>query len=168
MDMEPRVFEVLLYLVKNRDRAVDKGELQDAIWPGVFVTETALTRAVMKARKAVDDDASRQKMIKTLHGHGYRFIARLDETPAPSTEVSTATGKPAEEPLARGSRAKNKLDLRLVTLTSIAAVAVLVLAWIFLRPEATDQGDQTLIAVLPLKDNTGNPELSWTRFGLMS
>ena len=55
VEIEPRAFDLLVYLVKNRDRAVDKGELQDAVWPRMIVTETALTRAVMKARKAVGE-----------------------------------------------------------------------------------------------------------------
>ena len=84
VEIEPRVFDLLVYLVLNRDRAVDKGELQDAVWPGVIVTETALTRAVMKARKAVKDDASTQSVIKTLHGHGYRFVAELKQAPPES------------------------------------------------------------------------------------
>ena len=51
----PKVFDLLLYLIRNRGRAVDKDELQDAIWPRSIVTETALTRAIMKARRAVGD-----------------------------------------------------------------------------------------------------------------
>ena len=77
VEVQPRVFDLLVYLVRHSERAVDKDELQDAVWPGLVVTETALTRAVMKARKAVGDDASRQRVIKTIHGHGYRFVAEL-------------------------------------------------------------------------------------------
>ncbi len=69
--MQPRVFDLLVYLATHAERAIDKDELQDAVWPGMFITETALTRAVMKARKAVDDDASQQAVIKTVHGHGW-------------------------------------------------------------------------------------------------
>ena len=53
---QPKAFELLLYLVRNRSRAVDKDELQDALWPRSIVTETALTRCVMKARRAVGDE----------------------------------------------------------------------------------------------------------------
>ncbi|MEO0971997.1 MAG: winged helix-turn-helix domain-containing protein, partial [Pseudomonadota bacterium] len=56
--VEPRVFDLLTCLIEHRDRAVTKNELQDVVWPGVVVSETALTRAVMKARRAVDDHAS--------------------------------------------------------------------------------------------------------------
>jgi DNA-binding winged helix-turn-helix (wHTH) protein len=76
--IEQRAFDMLLYLIKHRDRAVSKDELQEAIWPRMVLTESALTRCVMKARRAVGDDPHRQTVIKTIHGHGYRFIAPLE------------------------------------------------------------------------------------------
>ena len=82
---QPKAFELLLYLVRNRHRAVDKDELQDQLWPRSIVTETALTRCVMKARRAVNDDADRQSVIKTVHGHGYRFIAEIKQPATPET-----------------------------------------------------------------------------------
>ncbi len=88
--IQSRVFDLLVYLAKNHDRLVDKDELQDAVWPGRVVTEASLTRAVMKARKAVGDDANQQAVIKTLHGHGYRFVAELEAAEAqPAAESST-------------------------------------------------------------------------------
>ena len=75
--VQPKALELLLYLIRNRHRAVDKDELQDALWPRSIVTETALTRCVMKARRAVGDDADKQAIIKTIHGHGYRFTAEV-------------------------------------------------------------------------------------------
>ena len=77
-----RVFDLLLYLLENRDRTVSKDELQDAVWPGTIVTEAALSRAVMKARKALGDDASNPQVIETVHGQGYRFIADVVERAA--------------------------------------------------------------------------------------
>lgn len=75
--VEQRAFNLLLYLIEHRDRAISKDELQEAIWPRMILTESALTRCVMKARRAVGDDPDRQNVIKTLHGHGYRFVAAL-------------------------------------------------------------------------------------------
>jgi pimeloyl-ACP methyl ester carboxylesterase/DNA-binding winged helix-turn-helix (wHTH) protein len=73
--MQPKVFDLLLYLVEHRERVVGKDELQDAIWTGTIVTETALTRAIMKARRAAGDDSERQAIIQTVQRHGYRLIA---------------------------------------------------------------------------------------------
>ena len=75
--IEPKAFDLLAYLVEHRDRVVEKEELQDALWPDVVVTEASLTRTIMKARKAVDDDAHTQSVIKTLPRHGYRFVAAI-------------------------------------------------------------------------------------------
>lgn len=81
--MEPQVFDVLAYLVSHRDRVVPKEELMDAIWGGRFVTETAVTSRIKQARKAVGDDGQAQRVIRTLHGRGYRFIAPVQAREAP-------------------------------------------------------------------------------------
>ena len=47
--MQPRVVELLFHLAERHDRAVDTDELQDAVWPGMFITETALTRLAIRA-----------------------------------------------------------------------------------------------------------------------
>jgi DNA-binding winged helix-turn-helix (wHTH) protein/tetratricopeptide (TPR) repeat protein len=160
--MQPKAFELLLYLVRNRHRAVDKDELQDALWPRSIVTETALTRCVMKARRAVDDDADRQAIIKTVHGHGYRFIAEIRDEPA-------ATGPGAQEPTAaQTAPAAAATASRRGRPFGIAAVLVVAVAalWWYLAPQAVS-GDVRL-AVLPVENATGEPELEWTRTGLMA
>ncbi|MDJ0712246.1 MAG: tetratricopeptide repeat protein [Woeseiaceae bacterium] len=153
---QPKAFELLLFLVRNRRRAVDKDELQDALWPRSIVTETALTRCVMKARRAVGDDAEQQAVIKTVHGHGYRFIAELEQD-APA-EGSTAGGQPGQS-----IRRRSKAPL-------VAAAAALVVAafagWWFFTPHAIS-GEHRL-AVLPVENATGDEELDWVRTGMMS
>jgi adenylate cyclase len=78
VSIEPKAFDLLLYLVRNRDRAVGKDELQDKVW-GTIVTDAALARAVMKLRKAIGDRAGSTSIIKTVPRFGYRFVAELDE-----------------------------------------------------------------------------------------
>jgi TolB-like protein/Flp pilus assembly protein TadD len=80
--VEPKVFDLLLYLMTHRDRVVGKTELLDALWPGVIVTDTSLSRCVMKARQAVGDDGEAQRVIRTVHGHGYQFVAEPVEQDA--------------------------------------------------------------------------------------
>ena len=76
-ETEPKVFDLIEYLMKNRDRVVTKEELTEAIWPNVIVTEAALSRAVMKARKALDDHAQNAQVIRTVPRKGFRFIANV-------------------------------------------------------------------------------------------
>jgi pimeloyl-ACP methyl ester carboxylesterase/DNA-binding winged helix-turn-helix (wHTH) protein len=77
--VEPQVFDVLLYLVRHRERVVSKTELLDGVWGDRFVSETALTSRVKAARRAVGDDGSAQRVIRTIHGRGYQFVASIDE-----------------------------------------------------------------------------------------
>jgi len=75
--MEPQTFDVLTYLVSHRDRVVSKEELMDAVWGGRFVTEAAVTSRIKQARRAMGDDGRGQRLIRTVHGRGYRFIAEV-------------------------------------------------------------------------------------------
>ena len=91
--VEPQVFDVLAHLVRHRDRLVPKAELLDQVWGSRFVSESALTSRIKSARRAVGDTGRDQRVIKTVHGRGYRFVADLtdvrdDAGPEP-------TGRPA-------------------------------------------------------------------------
>jgi DNA-binding winged helix-turn-helix (wHTH) protein/tetratricopeptide (TPR) repeat protein len=86
--LEPQVFDLLAHLVARAGDLVTKEELLDEIWGDRFVSESALTSRLKLARRAVGDDGRSQRMIKTAHGRGYRFIADVstaaDEAPSPS------------------------------------------------------------------------------------
>src|SRR5262249_55308445 len=73
VQLRPKAFEVLRYLVENADRLVTKEELIQAIWPTVTVTDEALAHCVSEARQAIGD--ADQAMIKTVPRRGYRFAA---------------------------------------------------------------------------------------------
>ncbi|MGD8809856.1 MAG: winged helix-turn-helix domain-containing protein, partial [Gammaproteobacteria bacterium] len=78
-DAQPKAFDLLLYLLLNRDRVVDKDELLDKLWPGVVVSESALTQALRKARAIIGDDGNRQESIRTIQRRGFRFVADVEE-----------------------------------------------------------------------------------------
>ena len=78
IETQPKVFDLLLYLIEHRDRIVDKAELMDALWPDGVVTEASLTQALKKARKIVGDDANRQSVIRTAQRRGFRFVADIE------------------------------------------------------------------------------------------
>ncbi|HEU4430771.1 MAG TPA: AAA family ATPase, partial [Myxococcota bacterium] len=75
--LEPKVFDVLAHLIAHRDRVVTKLELLDALWPGETVSDSVLPRAIAAARRAVGDDRGSARVLATVHGRGYRFVAAL-------------------------------------------------------------------------------------------
>src|SRR2546430_2842293 len=82
--LEPKVLQVLLYLLEHRDRMVSKAELLEQCWPETFVSESALTRCLARLRKAVQTTPT-APVIETLHRQGYRFVAEVSVlTPMPS------------------------------------------------------------------------------------
>ena len=76
--LPPKTFETLHYLVARPGHLVPKAELLDAIWPGVAVTENALTRCIKEVRAALGDDVHAPRCIETVPRVGYRFIAAVD------------------------------------------------------------------------------------------
>jgi len=79
IELEPKVFDLLGYLVTNRDRLITRDELFDKIWPGQVVSDTSLSNQIKAARKAIGDNGKTQSSIKTVHGRGYQFIVPTDE-----------------------------------------------------------------------------------------
>ena len=75
--MEPQVFDLLLYLLQNRDRVVSRDDLITAIWNGRIVSESALSTRITAARKAIGDTGEDQILIKTYPRKGIRFVGDL-------------------------------------------------------------------------------------------
>ena len=82
--LEPKAFEVLLFLIQNRGRLVRKTELLDAVWADAFVTENALTREIALLRKTLGDEARNARYIETVPRRGYRFIAEVNAAESPT------------------------------------------------------------------------------------
>ena len=83
---EPQVLSLLFHLVENRDRLVSKDELVDAIWGGRAISDSAISSRIKSARQLLDDDGEAQRLIRTVHGKGFRFVGEAqieDETSAP-------------------------------------------------------------------------------------
>ncbi|MGH8070813.1 MAG: tetratricopeptide repeat protein [Candidatus Entotheonellia bacterium] len=89
--LRPKVFDVLTYLIAHRDRVITRQELLEHLWPQQFVGEATLNSCIMEARQAVGDTGQAQRLIQTLHGRGYRFVAAVEEaSDSPPTEVTHA------------------------------------------------------------------------------
>jgi DNA-binding winged helix-turn-helix (wHTH) protein len=81
--VEPQVFELLAYLARNPGRLIGKDELIAEVWGGRIVSDAALSSRIKSARRAIGDDGEQQRLIRTVHGRGFRFVAeiRADKPP---------------------------------------------------------------------------------------
>jgi len=88
--LEPQVFDLLVYLVRNRGRVVSKDDLIHGVWGGRIVSDSALTTRLNAARKAVDDSGAAQRVIRTVHRKGVRFIGEVSEDGEQAARVEPA------------------------------------------------------------------------------
>jgi DNA-binding winged helix-turn-helix (wHTH) protein/predicted ATPase len=87
--LRPKAFQVLVYLLAHRERVVSKAELLEHVWPKEYVGDAALSSCLKTIRRVLDDDGRGQRMIRTVRGQGYRFIASVvvDRPPVRSAMV---------------------------------------------------------------------------------
>src|SRR5262249_58647557 len=86
--LAPQVFDLLAYLIRNRERVVSKDDLVGAIWNGRIVSDAALTTRLNLARSVIGDSGEEQRLIKTLPRKGFRFVGTIFE--ANTSYVGTA------------------------------------------------------------------------------
>jgi TolB-like protein len=95
--MEPQVFDLLVHLIKNRDRVVSKDDLIAAVWGGRIVSDSTLTSRINAARKAVGDSGEVQKLIRTIPRKGFRFVGDVragDTAAAPAGGLNQGADPP--------------------------------------------------------------------------
>ena len=79
ISVEPKVFDLIVYLIEHRENLISRDELFTEIWDGREVSDTTLSNHIKSARKVLGDNGERQDIIKTIRGRGYQFIAQIDE-----------------------------------------------------------------------------------------
>jgi TolB-like protein/DNA-binding winged helix-turn-helix (wHTH) protein len=142
--VEPQVFDLLVFLLRNRDRIVSKDEILDAVWDGRIVSEAALSSRIKAARKALGDNGTDQALIQTVHKRGFRFVADVSE------RLDAAAVKPELAPTLPHSSGR--------TGSSDELQANL----------AADQARSGMpsVAVLPFANVAGDPDHEYFAYGL--
>lgn len=110
--LRPKVFQVLVYLLEQRDRVVSKDELCEQVWPEQFIGNAPLENIIKLVRQAVGDSGRAQQIIQTLYGHGYRFVAHVerrdsglsDDQPPPFSDTAIQPGTRDQEQSGAASR----------------------------------------------------------------
>jgi len=96
VSVAPQVFDLLDYLIRNRERVVSKDDLVNAVWDGRIVSDAALTTRLNAARSAIGDSGEQQRLIKTLPRKGFRFVGAVREAQQPA--AAAAVDHPEESP----------------------------------------------------------------------
>lgn len=156
----PKAFDILLYLVRNADRVVDKDEIMSELWPDTVVEENNVTQNIYALRRALGERHRDNRFIATVPGRGYKFVAKVDEQPGladknslnglatelPETLPSGYNTEPADVNLRHG-RGLRSTTVVLSVLVALGVIGI----WLWKgRPDAGEDHVET-IAVLPFK-----------------
>ena len=96
--VEPQVFDLLMYLVENRDRVVSKDDLIASVWRGRNVSDSTLSSRMNAARRAIGDNGEEQRLIRTIPRRGVRFVGEMSTEPVhsePANVLAPATRSPS-------------------------------------------------------------------------
>jgi len=161
LKLEKIPMELLILLVSRRDELVSREEIIAKLWgPGVFIeTEHSINTAIRKIRQTLGDDPERSRFVQTVVGKGYRFVGSINVVDlAPAADPSSAPVSVVEEK-ARRNRPNTmprgiKASLAALILLAAVAIAVKYFDWGRWLPRPPVHS----IAVLPLKNLSGNPD----------
>lgn len=120
--VEPRVFDLLVYLARHRDRIVTRQELFDALWTGKVVTDSTLSSCVKAARRALGDNGQEQNCIATIHRRGYRFVTEVQEQAQAPTKVLALAQAVTSEPGDAADPGPRRASIAVMPFADLAAV----------------------------------------------
>ena len=170
--------QVLMRLVATPGKLVTREELQQQLWPGNTFGdfEKGLNPAVTRLRENLNDSATAPRYIETIPGRGYRFIGEVGQAtataaaPAPKAGAALNSTSSAASPTSVPVRERRFASTRMrVWLGTAAALALFALAWMVYRSSSAKNTPQPAIkslAVLPLKNLSGDPAQEYLADGM--
>jgi len=145
-----RSFDLLLYLIEQRDRVIPKEALFEHLWKGTAVTDNSLVQCVNDVRKALGDDARNPRFVRTVAKAGYQFMGPVEEMEAPEKAAL----------LAAAPRSNARIWMMIAAAVAGLAGAAL------LGSRIPNLSSRRSVAVLPFENQSGAAELDWLREGL--
>ncbi|MDJ0940707.1 MAG: winged helix-turn-helix domain-containing protein [Woeseiaceae bacterium] len=137
VSVEPKVFDLLVFLIRNRDRLVTRDQLFEELWPNQVVSDNVLSNDIKLARAILGDDGNQQKFIRTIRGRGYQFVGEVREIDETLPTGAAADIVPSPKPAAEAPVTGNVLFER----RSQVFVAVFLVAVVFAVVWLTVPGD---------------------------
>ena len=138
--IEPKDFDLIVYLIKNRHRTVTREEIFNAVWQGKIVCDSTLSNHIKSIRKILGDNGEEQSLISTIGGRGYQFIATTKEIPDKDNFIFQSTSS-------------IKTTQKVLTFIFLLLAAIL----IFSNLDAPEINKNS-IAVLPFLNLSGDPD----------
>jgi DNA-binding winged helix-turn-helix (wHTH) protein/TolB-like protein/Flp pilus assembly protein TadD len=149
-----KVFDALLYLVERAGEPVSRSALIEALWPTTIVEENSLNQTIWALRRALGDDGNGQRLIVTLPGRGYQFVADVRTVfDDPPREQTAAEPLPAADPTGRWRRL-----LPTALASGAAAVALGAVIWHFAHSDQHRAAPAKSVAVLPCEDSSADEQ----------
>jgi TolB-like protein/DNA-binding winged helix-turn-helix (wHTH) protein/Flp pilus assembly protein TadD len=186
--LSPKAIQTLILLVENRGKLLERETLMDALWPHVIVEDANLTVAVSQLRKALNQNGDNAEFIETIPRVGYRFVADVCEVikePAPliseerkrlqptadNAEANGTTTAPLElqakiSLLPEQPRPRCMQRRSIVALVLCLIIAVAAIAYRLVRSSSSAPANISSVAVLPLKNLTGDPTAEYFSDGI--
>lgn len=153
--VEPKVFDLIVYLLKHRQRLVSREELFDNIWSGREVSDTTLSNHIKSARKILGDNGNLQQVIKTVRSRGYQFIASVEEVPELLRPLNEFTTDIASEPNNISAYNHQKIFNSKIFKTTIFLLIVTAVIWA-LNPFKKAQLSLPHLLVVPFSVSSHN------------
>lgn len=181
--LRPQPFQVLIYLLEQRERVVTKKELMDRVWGDTAVGDNALEQCLAEIRRVIGDDSRQPRFIKTVPRVGYRFIGEVEEVNLPKEVAAANTPKHSQADLSAASKQRQQpsqswvsrrlllVALAIVLIGGAVTAIYLIQKW---RARTMSLANVTLpetagkrsVAVMFFDNQSGSAELDWLREGL--
>jgi adenylate cyclase len=176
--IEPQAFDLLRYLIENRDRLIDRDELNEQLWQGRFVSDASLSTAVKLARQAIGDSGKTQDFIRTVPRRGFRFVGEVAvHGPDEPGQDAVPTAEPAYGQAAEALENRRLPPGKMPWIPAVAVALVMMVStglmfWYGAGPDKLSnkpsgaQVEKPSIAVLPFDNMSGDPEQDYFADGM--
>ena len=168
--IEPQAFDLLCYLIDNRDRLIDRDELNEQLWQGRFVSDASLSTAVKLARQAIGDSGKNQNLIRTVPRRGFRFVGEVAVRVSDAGESGeAASGGPADSPTADALENRRLPPGKMPWIPALVIALVMFVStgvMIWRAGQSDGTGENRSIAVLPFDNMSGDAEQGYFADGM--
>ncbi|MGJ8679947.1 winged helix-turn-helix domain-containing protein [Paraglaciecola sp.] len=177
LSVEPKVFDLIVYLIEHRNQVISRDELFEQVWQGREVSDTSLSNHIKTARKLLGDNGELQCVIKTIRSRGYQFVANVSQisTSEQKSHIATASADMSEndisnrqpEPVSNAGINSRLMGVKLL-LAIVCAVFVLVVSIFYWGStdapvKVNSKTDQSTILVVPFSISSHHSE-TWEPF----